>query len=74
MEENKEENIEETKEVFCTACAAIPLALLGVGVAAGSKTGSNKKTKLILLYTGIGITVLSIIIAIIYIKTCKECR
>lgn len=71
MEENKED---ENKEEFCTACATIPLALLGVGVAAGSKTGSNKKTRQILLYTGIAITVISIIIAIIYIKTCKECR
>ena len=72
MNKTKED---ENKEEFCTACATIPLALLGVGVAAGgSKTGSNKKTKQILLYTGIGITVLSIIIAIIYIKTCKECR
>ena len=71
MNKTKED---ENKEEFCTACATIPLALLGVGVAAGSKTGSNKKTKQILLYTGIGITFLSIMIAIIYIKTCKECR
>jgi len=69
MNETKDEN----KEEFCTTCATIPLALMGVGVAAGSKTGSNKKTKQILLYTGISITVLSIIIAIIYINTCKKC-
>lgn len=66
----------DTKESFCGACAAVPLALVGAGVAgAGStKKGSNKKTKNILLWGGLFITLISIIIVIFYLKRCKTCN
>jgi len=66
---------DDTKESFCGACAAVPLAFVGAGVAgAGSKKkGSNKKTKNILLWSGLFITLISIIIVIFYLKKCKTC-
>jgi hypothetical protein len=66
----------DTKESFCGACAALPLAFIGAGVAgAGSKKkGSNKKTKKILLWSGLIITLISIIIVIFYLKRCKTCN
>jgi hypothetical protein len=64
-----------TKEPFCAACLAVPLALAGAGAAGvGAKKGSNKKMKNILLWGGITITVISVIIAIIYLTNCKNCR
>lgn len=66
---------DETKEEFCVACGAIPFAIAGAGVAGfGSKKGSNKKMKTIMLCCGLGITLVSIIIVIIYLKSCKSCR
>lgn len=71
---NKNQN-EDTKEEFCGACLAVPLALAGAGAAGvGAKSKNNKKMKNILLWGGITITLISIIIVIIYLKTCKSCR
>lgn len=65
----------DTEEEFCGACAAIPIALLGAGAAGvGSKKGGHKKMKNIMLWGGIGLTLVSVIIAIIYLKKCKSCR
>jgi hypothetical protein len=67
----------EIKEEFCGACMALPVAIAGAGAAGyGSKKGtdSHKKTKKIMLWSGIALTILSIIIAIVYMRTCKECR
>jgi hypothetical protein len=63
----------ETKEDFCGACAAVPLALIGAGTA-GVGTKKHGTTKKIMLWTGVGLTILSVIIVIIYLSTCKECR
>jgi len=67
---------DESKEEFCGACLAVPLALAGAGVAGvgATKKGGYKKTKQIMLWGGITLTVISLIIAIIYIKSCKKCR
>ena len=69
---------DNTKEEFCGACLAIPLAMAGVGVTASGahQKGDHKKRKKIMLWGGIGITVLSVIIAVyfLFIKKCKECR
>ena len=69
---NEDGNI---KESFCGACLAVPLALAGAGAAGvgAKKDGSNKKMKNILLWGGIAVTVLSVIIAIIYLMKCKTC-
>jgi hypothetical protein len=64
---------EEVKEEFCGACAAVPLAIVG---AAGAGVGSKQhgQTKKILLYSGIGLTIISVIIVIIFLLRCKDCR
>lgn len=76
MKQNdKEEVKEEIKEEFCGACLAIPAALAGVGAAGyGAKKGSHKKLKKILLWVGISVTVISVLIAVIYLIKCKNCR
>jgi hypothetical protein len=75
-EENTQNNNEETKENFCGACLAVPLALMGAGAAGvgAKKSGSNTRMKKILLWGGISLTLISVIIAIIYILKCKDCR
>ena len=70
MEEEKEK--EETKEDFCGACAAIPIALIGSGIA--SQSGNHKKNKKIILCVGVFITLISLIIAVYFILQCKNCR
>lgn len=67
--------LKETKEEFCGACLAAPLALAGVGTAGISSTkGGHKKTKIIMLWVGVGITILSLIITIFFLTKCKSCR
>jgi len=58
----------DTKEEFCGACVAIPLALAGAGVAsAGAKQkGGHKTRRNLMLWGGIIMTVISVIVAIIY--------
>ena len=65
----------EIKENFCGACLAIPAALAGVGAAGvGAKKGNHSKMKKILLWGGISVTVISAIVAVIYLAKCKNCR
>lgn len=68
----KNQENEDVKESFCGACLALPLALAGAG-ATGIGT-NNKKMKNILFWSGITVTVISLIVAIIYLKKCKSCR
>ena len=70
-----EKKSDETKEDFCTACLAAPLAAIGVGVGA-TGAGSHKKKKSIMLWVGLGITILAILIAVyfLWIKKCDKCR
>jgi hypothetical protein len=68
----KEENV---KEDFCGACLAVPLAMAGAGTAAGaSDYKSKKKWKKILFIGGIVISVISIIVAIWYLRSCESCK
>jgi len=70
----------ETKETFCGACLAVPLALAGAGMAGiGSKKDdknikSRKKYKKFMFWSGMTITLIGIIVAIVYLRTCKDCR
>jgi len=64
----------DVKEEFCGTCLALPLALAGVGAAGASSSDKNDKTKKILFWGGISITVVSIIATIIFLKRCKTCR
>ena len=67
---------EETKEEFCGACVAVPLALLGAGAATASSSSGYKLRKTILLWGGIGLGVIALIIFIYFkfIKKCSTCR
>jgi hypothetical protein len=67
---------EDTREDFCGACITVPLALLGAGAAGigARQKGGYRKQKKILLWGGIGLTILSIIITIIYLSKCSSCR
>lgn len=76
MKEDKEDG--DTKEEFCGACAAIPLALIGAGAGAvgANQKGKHKQMKKYMLWGGIGTVVISILIAVYYlwIKKCSDCR
>jgi uncharacterized membrane protein YjfL (UPF0719 family) len=69
----------EIKEDFCAACLTIPLAFTGASLSAygASSNGSHKKLKKILLWSGVGTVLLSLLI-IIYVyyikKDCTNCR
>lgn len=65
----------ELKEEFCGACLAIPLALAGGATATVGARGSHKKNKKILLWSGIIVTILSLLIMIyfVWIKKCDQC-
>lgn len=67
---------ENTKEEFCGACAAIPTALVGAGIAGAStqQKGTHDTRKKIMLVSGIVLVVVSVIITIIYLRTCKKCK
>jgi hypothetical protein len=71
MKTNKQE---ETKEDFCGACALAIPAALGVSGAAASSGGDKSNTKTIILWTSVGITVLSIALFIYFKTRCKSCR
>jgi len=61
------------KEDFCGACAAIPLAVIGAaGAGVGAK--NHSKYKKIILWSGVSLTLVSVIIVIIYLTRCKSCR
>jgi len=68
----------DTRENFCGACAAVPLALVGAGVSAygaGSKK-KYKRGKKIMFWTGIITVIISILIVIyfLWIKKCDDCE
>jgi hypothetical protein len=64
-----------TKEEFCGACVALPMALAGAGVAGvGANSGSNKQKRKIMLISGLVVCALSLIVTILYLNRCKQCR
>jgi hypothetical protein len=67
----------ENKEEFCPACVAVPIAMAGAGMAGIGSTKDpkkNKKSRNIMLMVGIIVTLFSLLIGIIYLKRCKDCR
>lgn len=64
---------DDTKEDFCGACAAVPLALVGAG-AAGVGTKKHGKTKTIMLWAGLITVLISVIIVAWYLSTCSDCK
>jgi|SaaInlV_165m_DNA_2_1040747.scaffolds.fasta_scaffold03114_3 hypothetical protein len=68
----KEEN---TKEDFCGACIAAPLAMVGLGAAAtNADLKSKKKWKKWVFIIGITVSVISIAVGIWFLTTCKTCK
>ena len=65
---NKEK--EETREDLCLACVTTPLAMVGAGV---SGAGSKNRKKVI-FYSGVVLTIISIIVALYFFFRCEECR
>jgi hypothetical protein len=66
--------VKEIKEEFCGACLAAPLAILGVGAAGvGTTKGGHNKTKKVMLWVGVSITILSLIITLFFMFTCSKC-
>jgi hypothetical protein len=66
---------EEIKEPFCGACVAGIAALAGAGTATGSRGSKDKKTKQIIFWVGVSISVISIIVLVYFLtKKCNECR
>ena len=70
-----------TKEKFCGACVAAPLALIGAGTSASSSGNKGdeekvRKRKQIIFWTGISLTVVSTAAAIYYLtrKDCNSCK
>jgi hypothetical protein len=67
----------DTKEEFCGACVAGAVALVGAagaGAGAGSKK-MHKKTKKILLITGVSTFFIAVAISIyVWKNNCGECR
>lgn len=78
MTENQNDSIIETngdiKEEFCGACMALPLAVVGAGTAGAGAKGGHSKTKIIMLWGGIALTLISLAVAIYFITRCKTCR
>lgn len=69
MRHNKKNK--ETKENFCGACVAVPVAMVGSSMGVSSSKKKNNKTFISIC---IVITIISILIAIYYLKTCNDCR
>jgi len=70
----KNNHKDDVKEEFCGTCLALPLALAGAGAAGVSSSDNNDKTKKILFWGGISITIVSIIATIIFLRRCKTCK
>lgn len=65
----------EVKEPFCGACVAGIAALAGAGTAGSSSKASDKKTKKIIFWVGVSVSILSIIILVYLLsKNCSDCR
>ena len=67
-------NSNNSKEEFCGACLTVPVAFAGAGAASYGIKGKHKKMKKIMLWSGLIITLLSIIISIYFLFRCQKCR
>jgi hypothetical protein len=71
--------MKEEKEEFCGLCAVAPLAFAGTSAAAvgGTMTNKHKAWKKMLIISGIGTVVLSVMVLFYYLvikKDCKSCQ
>lgn len=64
-----------TKENFCPACLAAPLAFTGLGATSIGATEEEKNNhQQLLIGGGIILTLISIIVYIYYKRACKNCK
>lgn len=65
----------DIKEEFCGACIAGLTALAGAGTAGFGSTKKDRKKKKVIFWTGVTITIASIIIMfyILKVKKCQAC-
>jgi hypothetical protein len=75
---HSEKNDDETvKEEFCTACAAIPIAMLGAGMSTAGKNKFNKnyrKYKKLNLIFSLTLTIVPFFIGIYFLFIKKDCN
>ncbi len=68
----------QTKEDFCPACVAVPMAMAGIGagVYGSHGSGSYRNRQQIAFWVGIAFLIISIIVALYYafVKECKQCK
>jgi len=64
----------DVKEKFCGVCAAVPLALAGLGGTAYAASGSEYKKRNVIIL--IGCSIILVVSIFLYIKysDCKTCR
>ena len=70
IKKNHDKN-KDIKENFCGACVAVPAAMIGSTVGVSSTKKRSNKT---FICVCIFVTIISIILAIYYLKTCNNCR
>ena len=73
----RESENKENKEDVCPVCVAVPLTMVGAGMTGVGSTKDPKKsrkTRNILLGVGLTVTLVSLIIGLYYLRTCKDCR
>lgn len=62
------------KEDFCGVCAAVPLALAGLGGTAYAASGAEYKLKNTLIVVGCSIVVIVSIYLLITYSSCSSCK
>lgn len=72
------QNQNDLKEDFCPSCLVVPLAFAGAGATTVGATGTHKKWKKVVLYSGIGTLILTLGFAIWYFglrkSGCNTCN
>lgn len=71
-----EKEKKEIKEPFCGACVAGVAAIAGAGATGTSTKIKDRKKQKIIFWSGVIITIISILILIyiLFIKKCGSCR
>jgi len=65
----------QTKEDFCPACVAIPLAMAGAGAGGyGAYINDDRKKWIICISCGFTAIMIAVAIYYFFVKPCKACR
>lgn len=63
----------ETKEGFCSLCAAVPLALAGLGGTAYAASGAEAARRNVIILIGSAVVLIVLIFLYIKYSKCKMC-